>query len=90
MGRKEKLLAKMRRNPKNIRPEELERMLLQLGFEKRQGSGSHVVYKQGGYRITVPYRKPFLKPIYIKLALEIIGELGLDELGEEDDTKAVI
>jgi predicted RNA binding protein YcfA (HicA-like mRNA interferase family) len=82
MGRKEKLLAKLRRNPKNIRPEELERVLLGLGFEKRQGSGSHVVYKRDEYRLTVPYKKPFLKPIYIKLALEIIDELGLDEPGE--------
>jgi predicted RNA binding protein YcfA (HicA-like mRNA interferase family) len=82
MGRKEKLLAKMRQNPKNVRPEELERLLLRLGFEKRQGSGSHVIYKLDEFRLTVPYRKPFLKPIYIRLALEIIDELGLDEPGE--------
>jgi predicted RNA binding protein YcfA (HicA-like mRNA interferase family) len=82
MGRKEKLLAKMRQNPKNIRPEELERLLLRLGFEKRKGSGSHVIYKLDEFRLTVPYRKPFLKPIYIRLALEIIDELGLDEPGE--------
>ena len=37
-----------------------------------------MVYKRGEYRLTVPYKKPFLKPIYIKLALEIIDELGLD------------
>jgi predicted RNA binding protein YcfA (HicA-like mRNA interferase family) len=82
MGRKKKLLAKMRQNPKNVRPEELERLLLRLGFEKRQGSGSHVIYKLDEFRLTVPYRKPFLKPIYIRLALEIIDELGLDEPGE--------
>ena len=68
----------MRRNPKNIRPEELEGVLLRLGFEKRQGRGSHTIYKFGEYRLTVPYKKPFLKTIYIKLALEIIDELGLD------------
>ncbi|NHZ72266.1 MAG: addiction module toxin, HicA family [Aquificales bacterium] len=78
MSKKEKLLAKLRRNPKNIRPEELEHVLVRLGFKKRQGRGSHMVYKRGEYRLTVPYKKPFLKPIYIKLALEIIDELGLD------------
>jgi predicted RNA binding protein YcfA (HicA-like mRNA interferase family) len=72
----------MRQNPKNIRPEELEGVLLRLGFEKRQGSGSHVIYKLDEFRLTVPYRKPFLKPIYIRLVLEIIDELGLDEPGE--------
>ncbi len=82
MGKKEKLLAKLRQNPKNIRPEELEGLLVWLGFEKQQGRGSHMVYKQGEYRLTVPYKKPFLKPIYIKLALEIIDELDLDESGE--------
>jgi predicted RNA binding protein YcfA (HicA-like mRNA interferase family) len=82
MGKKEKLLAKLRQNPKNIRPEELEQVLLRLGFEKRAGKGSHTVYKWGEYRLTVPYNKPFLKPIYIKLALEIIDELNLDESDE--------
>jgi predicted RNA binding protein YcfA (HicA-like mRNA interferase family) len=79
MGKKEKLLAKLRRNPKNIRPEELEKLLLWLGFEKRAGKGSHTVYKMDEYRLTVPYKKPFLKSVYIKLALEIIDELGLDK-----------
>lgn len=82
MGKKEKLLAKMRQNPKNIRPEELEQLLLWLGFEKRAGKGSHTVYKRDEYRLTLPYKKPFLKPIYIKLALEIIDELGLDKPSE--------
>jgi predicted RNA binding protein YcfA (HicA-like mRNA interferase family) len=82
MSKKEKLLAKLRQNPKNIRPEELEQLLLWLGFEKREGKGSHIVYKRGEYRLTVPYKKPFLKPIYIKLALEMIDELGLDKPGE--------
>lgn len=82
MSTKDKLLAKLRQNPKNIRPEELEQVLLWLGFEKREGRGSHIVYKRGEYRLTVPYKKPFLKPIYIKLALEIIDELGLSESAE--------
>jgi predicted RNA binding protein YcfA (HicA-like mRNA interferase family) len=82
MSQKEKLLAKLRQNPKNIRPEELEQILLWFGFAKREGKGSHTVYKRGEYRLTVPYKKPFLKPIYIKLALEILDELGLDKVSE--------
>ena len=82
MSQKEKLLAKLRQNPKNIRPEELEQILLWFGFEKREGKGSHTVYKRGEYRMTVPYKKPFLKPIYIKLALEILDELGLGKVSE--------
>ncbi len=80
MSRREKALKKVKQNPKNVRPEELERLLIRFGFEKRSGKGSHVIYKRKGFRpITVPYRKPFLKPYYVKLALQIIETIDEDE-----------
>ncbi|MBK9054179.1 MAG: type II toxin-antitoxin system HicA family toxin [Chloroflexi bacterium] len=82
MSQKENYWRELRQNPKNIRLEELEQILRWFGFETREGKGSHTVYKRGEYRMTVPYKKPFLKPIYIKLALEILDELGLGKVSE--------
>jgi hypothetical protein len=36
MSKKEKALAKLRQNPKHVRFEEIEKILLRLGFKKRQ------------------------------------------------------
>lgn len=74
MSRFDKRLERMRRNPKNVRFEELDVLLRALGFEGRQ-KGSHMTYTNGQQQITVPVHKPFIKPIYIKLVLEIIDEL---------------
>lgn len=72
----EKELEKPRENPKNVRPEQLEKILLSIGFEKRAGKGSHAVYKMPGNRpLTVPYRRPFLLPVYVKAALKLIDEI---------------
>jgi len=52
MARDDKILAKMRQSPRNVRFEELDGLLKRRGFEARQ-RGSHVVYKRGGVRLTV-------------------------------------
>ncbi|MBN2548927.1 MAG: hypothetical protein JXB15_07205 [Anaerolineales bacterium] len=78
MSKREKELEKFRNNPKNVRFEELEALLIYLGFEKRQESTSHAVFSiQGRPPITIPRRKPFLKAYYVKLALQAIDDLGL-------------
>lgn len=77
MGKKEKSLQRMRQNPNNVHYEELEKILLSFGFEKREGGkGSHVVFKLPGKRpLTVPRKKPFLKKHYVEEALEAIDVL---------------
>jgi len=78
MGKREKRLERFRQNPKNIRYEELESLLLYLGFKKRQSSGSHSVFTYPGHEpITIPVKKPFVKPEYVKLAVRTIDEFGL-------------
>lgn len=60
------------------REKELETLLIYLGFEKRQQSSSHVVFSFPGHPpITIPIKKPFLKPYYVKLAIQAIDDLGL-------------
>ena len=80
MSKFEKALLRLRQNPKNVRYEEVESILLRLGFVMRQGGGSHVTFTIAGQRpLTVPIKKPFLKPIYVKLLLERLVEMGILE-----------
>ena len=77
MGKKEKLLDKIRQNPKNVRFKDIDKLLLSFNFEKRQ-RGSHVTYTlKGKGRITVPVRKPFILPIYAKEVVKLLDELNI-------------
>lgn len=77
MGKKEKLLHKIRQNPKAVRFKDIDTLLLSLDFEKRQ-RGSHATYViKGQGRITIPFRKPFILPVYVKELLTLLDEMGL-------------
>lgn len=78
MSKRSKSLAKLRQNPRNVRYHEIETILLGLGFEKIPGKGSHTKFVLGDHVITVPFENP-LKPIYIKLVLQALEELDLDD-----------
>ncbi|MBX3000670.1 MAG: type II toxin-antitoxin system HicA family toxin [Caldilineaceae bacterium] len=75
MSKRDKLLQRFRNNPKTVRFEEVDTLLLQFGFTKRQ-SGSHATYKFGEHLITVPFRKPYILPVYVKNLLEILEAIG--------------
>lgn len=85
MSKKDKLLSRIRQNPKQVRFDELDNILLQIGFRKRQ-QGSHAIYNKGGLRITIPYRKPFVLPIYVKEFLTLID--SLEEVSNNEDEDA--
>jgi predicted RNA binding protein YcfA (HicA-like mRNA interferase family) len=74
MSKREKLLQRFRNNPKTVRFEEIDVFLQQFGFDKRQ-SGSHATYTFKHYLITVPVRKPYILPVYVKSILEILDAL---------------
>ena len=79
MTKRLKRVKKLVSNPKNIRFEVLNTILLEHGFLCRQPSGgsSHYVYYKNDKQITVPYKRPFVKEIYVKRVKELI----------EDETK---
>jgi len=78
MSKREKALEKFRNNPRNVRYEELEALLMYLGFEKRQENTNHLVFSiQGHLPITVPRKRPFLKQEYVKNDIQAIDELDL-------------
>jgi len=79
MGKKEKLLERFRQNPRNVRFEEMDKLLLSLGFEKRQ-KGSHATYiLKGQGRISIPFRKPFILPVYVKEVLNLLDEIDIGD-----------
>lgn len=75
MVKREKQIERLRQNPKTVRFEEIDTILLGLGFNKRQRGTSHAVYSLGNQRITIPFHKPFIKPVYVKLILDILDKL---------------
>ena len=82
MSNKEKALAKLRQNLRHVRFEEIERILLGLGFNKRQDGTSHAMFVLGKHIVNIPKRKPFVKPKYVGLVLEVLD--SIKELEEEN------
>ena len=75
MGAVEKLLERMRQNPRNWRIEDLERLAGHLGFSVRKARGSHVTFSAPDCPtvVTVPAHKP-VKPAYVRLFLKLADE----------------
>lgn len=76
MGNHEKLYLKIKRNPRDVRFEDIDKLLTKIGgFQKRNTSGSHFIYSHPDLKniddyVNIPFKKPTIKPIYIKKALE--------------------
>ncbi|ACV64569.1 YcfA family protein [Desulfofarcimen acetoxidans DSM 771] len=81
MGKLEKLLKKIKNNPKAMRFEELDKILIRTGFNRRQPrkGSSHYIYSKGSKRLTVPFDEPHIKTIYVELAINLLkGEINND------------
>lgn len=76
MGELKKLLEKIKRNPKAVRFEELDKVLRKMGFTRSQpGSGSsHYVYRRGRQKLVVPYRRPYILQAYVVRAIKLLEE----------------
>jgi hypothetical protein len=74
VAKRQKRLEKLRQNPNNVRFEDLDQVLRDNGFKRRQprSGSSHYVYVRGEHQLTVPFRRPFLRTIYIREALKLI------------------
>ncbi len=87
-----KRLAKVRRNPKNVRKEDLAEVLSDFGFTPDFTAGSHVTYRHpSGARITVVAHGPHVPAYIVRQALHAIDSLkGTDEnaLSDEDEPDA--
>lgn len=76
MSKQDKLIQKLRQNSKNVSFKEIDTLLCGLGFEKRQRGTSHATYTiPGKHTLTIPFRKPFILPVYVKQILQLLDEL---------------
>ena len=77
MSKAEKLLAKMRVNPRDWRIEELEAVAKRYGIEVRKTGGSHFVFlhPEAEIAVTIPFKRP-IKPVYVTQFLALLDEIG--------------
>ncbi|MBR3746374.1 MAG: type II toxin-antitoxin system HicA family toxin [Selenomonadaceae bacterium] len=71
MSKLEKLLQRIRNNPKTVRFEEIEKLLLRHGFIESQSGGgsSHYIFKRDETFITIPRHGKFVNEVYILKAI---------------------
>ena len=79
-----KLVERILANTQKVRFAEIDRLLTEFGFERKQpGKGSsHYVYRKKGCNpLTVPKNRPYVKEIYIR---QVIKLLDLEVFYEEE------
>ncbi|HIP26095.1 MAG TPA: type II toxin-antitoxin system HicA family toxin [Flavobacteriaceae bacterium] len=79
MSKKEKLIEAIKNNPKNVRFEDLKKILENIGYTAINNGGSHYVFtKEGSVSLTIPYKKP-VKVVYVKQVIKIIDDEKVEE-----------
>jgi len=74
MSKKEKLIEAIKNNPKNVKFEDLRKILENLGYTAVNNGGSHYVFtKENATSLTIPYKKP-VKVVYVKQVIKILDE----------------
>jgi hypothetical protein len=76
IGQLQKLWERIKNNPKTVRFEELDKLLIKAGFRKRQSGKcySHFVYIKDEKFIVVPFFKPYIKAIYVERAISLMND----------------
>jgi hypothetical protein len=71
-----KLIAGMRRNPRDWRIEDLKVIANSLGIDHDQNGTSHVVFRHAtAGRLSVPAHRP-IKPVYVRLFVDLVDRTG--------------
>ena len=76
MSSRDKMLVRMRQNPRDWRIEDLEALALHFGLSVRKPGGSHVIFFHSELpeMLSVPARRP-IKPVYVRRFVAMIDEL---------------
>jgi len=80
MSKAEKLLAKMRSNPRDWRIDELEAVAKRFGVDVRKTGGSHFVFlhPDSELAVTIPFKRP-IKPVYVTQFLALLDDIGAQQ-----------
>jgi len=74
VSKADKILSKMKNNPRDWRIEQVKTVARAYNIEWRQRGTSHVVFvRMDGRTLPVPAHRP-IKPIYIKKFIEFVTE----------------
>ena len=69
------LWNRLANRPNAVRFAELEALLVAFGWEfERFGKGDHVIYRRGGQRLSLPYRRSAVLASYVRQVLDLTGE----------------
>ncbi len=81
MTKADKVLEKMRNNPRDWQMADLEAIAARFGIRVRKGKGSHVsfIHLKWVDILTVPAHRP-VKPIYVKKFVSLIDALKEEEI----------
>lgn len=75
MSQLEKLLERIKNNPKTVTFDELDKILRRNGYERKQPSGgsSHYIYrKKGKMPLTIPKKSPYVKEEYVRQVIAAV------------------
>ena len=76
MSNAAKLVAKMRKNSRDCRIEDLKVIARSLGIDDDQHGTSHVIFRHAfAGRPSVPAHRP-IKPVYVRLFVELVDTVG--------------
>lgn len=81
MGKLQKLLDRIKRNPKTVRFDEIDKLLQKAGFIRSQpgGGSSHYIYRKGKYKLVIPFRQPYILQSYVIRAIKLLEGADEDE-----------
>lgn len=82
MAKAEKIIVRMRNNPRDWRIEDVQSVADRFGMEMRNPRGSHVILSHPEVTeiLSVPAHRP-IKPIYIRKLIEMIDTIEDNENG---------
>jgi len=76
MAKKRSALERVRNNPKNVTAKDLQELLEDYGFNYRNASGDHYIFKKEGHRpITIPYSQNPIALFIVKEILQVIDSI---------------
>ncbi|NCO76234.1 MAG: type II toxin-antitoxin system HicA family toxin [Cyanobacteria bacterium] len=72
MGKKEKLIDKLKNSPNNITFSDISKLLELEGFILDRITGSHHIFEKGDIVFVIPVHRNRVKSIYVKRVIELI------------------
>jgi predicted RNA binding protein YcfA (HicA-like mRNA interferase family) len=82
------LRQRIARRPNVVRFSEAQRVLEAYGWTLARVSGSHHVFVRGSERFAVPFRRPYILPVYVRQILSRTQEQDDDQPDDERSSGA--